>query len=139
METLTTPTGRGTVRMIGLIVAKDGMTHEEFTERWLRHGELIRSMDYVQKNILKYEQYHLDTSIPAEHRASLVECSGMAIMEADSLDKILGIFTSKEFLAKGVVDEETFLNREKSRMYPAFTLTVLDNDRPTVGSEKASH
>ncbi|KZV78569.1 hypothetical protein EXIGLDRAFT_783616 [Exidia glandulosa HHB12029] len=46
----------GSVRMIGLIAAKDGMTHEEFTKRWLKHGELIRSMEYVQKNILKYEQ-----------------------------------------------------------------------------------
>lgn len=59
----------------------------------------------------------------------MVACSGIAIMEADSLDNILGIFTSEEFLTKVKPDEETFLDREKSRMFPAFAATIINRER----------
>jgi hypothetical protein len=44
------------VRIISTVTAKPGMTQEDFNKRWLQHGHLFRSMDYVQKNVIRYEQ-----------------------------------------------------------------------------------
>ena len=51
------------VRMIGLITAKPGMSLEAFDKRWLQHGELIRSLGVIKRNIVKYEQVHFPADV----------------------------------------------------------------------------
>lgn len=45
------------VRVICLVVPKEGLNFEDFDEYWLKwHGPLFASLSIVKKNLIKYEQ-----------------------------------------------------------------------------------
>jgi hypothetical protein len=58
----------------------------------------------------------------------LIKCSGITITEADSLEQILGIFKTEEYITKCVADEETFIDRSKTLFFPSFVATFVDRE-----------
>lgn len=62
------------VRVIGLMAKKPGMTDDEFYTYWREvHGPLFANMEITKKNILKYEQVQLASSVAdLSHTRSLI-------------------------------------------------------------------
>ncbi|KAF5344905.1 hypothetical protein D9758_011552 [Tetrapyrgos nigripes] len=109
------------VRMLGLIYKNPSISREEFDRYWLEHhSQLFLSLDIVKKNLLKYEQLHINqqTKDLQSLGAALIECDGVAIIEAESYEKLLELFNDAQFKAIVEPDEEKFLDRSKTRSVP---------------------
>ncbi|OBZ68169.1 hypothetical protein A0H81_11815 [Grifola frondosa] len=74
-----------------------------FDRYWLDvHAGVFSSIAIVKKNLLKYEQFHIDTAyneqIAAQNTAQTASpFRGIAIFEATSLEKIFEIFDDEEY------------------------------------------
>jgi len=103
------------VRMVGFLHPKEGVSYEDFSDYWLNsHGETVMSLKVVQKNILKYEQFHFDPVVNDQLAAQGVHklpYYGMGIFEAESYAKLMEIFTDVEYLERVVANEEKFFDR----------------------------
>ncbi|THH28519.1 hypothetical protein EUX98_g5670 [Antrodiella citrinella] len=118
------------IRVIGLIHPKEGISHEEFSTYWLNtHSQVFLSLPVVQRNILKYEQYHFNQTVNAQLAAlgtHLPSAHGLAILEAESLDKLMEIFADPEFAEKVAPDEERFLDRTLTEAAATNYVTFVD-------------
>ena len=113
---------------------------EEFQDYWLNHhGKLFSSLAVVKRNVLKYEQvstppptplspafeksmltlrrwqFHINSKLTEPIVAQIPgyvppPYSGMAIFEAESMEKIFEIFTDEEYLRLVRPDEEKFIS-----------------------------
>ncbi|KAI8968612.1 hypothetical protein BD414DRAFT_504244 [Trametes punicea] len=90
------------VRLAVLMAPKPGLSFEEFDRYWLDvHANVFSSIAVAKRNLLKYEQFHLDRNYddivaaqtPAKSKSPF---RGIAIFEATSLDKIFEIFQDEE-------------------------------------------
>jgi hypothetical protein len=71
---------------------------------------------------------HLDETLPDEFRPMLIQCSGIGITEADSLEQLLGILKTEDYITKIVADEEEFIDRSKTLVFPSFVATFVDRE-----------
>ncbi|KIY73136.1 hypothetical protein CYLTODRAFT_485846 [Cylindrobasidium torrendii FP15055 ss-10] len=118
------------VRFVGLLTRKEGLTKDEFMERWEKHGQLIKNSVFSQ-SILVYEQYHIDDKLREalkEGGVLVADCDGIGIMEVESVEKFNAAMSSEEYATIISVDEETFLNRAKTVVIPAAMSTFIGND-----------
>ncbi|KAK7451672.1 hypothetical protein VKT23_012349 [Stygiomarasmius scandens] len=118
------------VRTLGLITKKPSISQEEFERHWLeKHSKLVLSLDIVQKNLLKYEQLHVNEqtkSLLQSLGLTLIDCDGIGILEAESYEKLFEVFNDPEFKAVIGSDEERFLDRSKTRMIPLDFIAFID-------------
>ncbi|THU80255.1 hypothetical protein K435DRAFT_607717, partial [Dendrothele bispora CBS 962.96] len=118
------------VRMLGLITKNPSISQEEFERHWFeQHSQLILSLDIVKKNLLKYEQLHVNqnTRILLQGlNVPLIDCDGVGVFEAESYEKIFEVFNDPEFKAIIEPDEERFLDRAKTRVIPLDFLAFID-------------
>ncbi|KAF5365115.1 hypothetical protein D9758_011027 [Tetrapyrgos nigripes] len=103
---------------------------EEFDRYWLEHhSQLFLSLDIVKKNVLKYEQLHINQQTKALLQSlgvALIECDGVGLIEAETYDKIFEVFNDAQFKALIEPDEENFLDRSKTRSIPLDFVAFID-------------
>ncbi|KAI0718984.1 hypothetical protein C8T65DRAFT_569796 [Cerioporus squamosus] len=120
------------VRLVVLMAPKPGLSFEEFDRYWLDvHANVFSSIPIAKRNLLKYEQFHLDPKYDGVIAASSLAKSkslfrGIAIFEATSLDKIFEIFQDKDYLEKVVPDELKFFDHENAQMLAGPFATIID-------------
>ncbi|THU98420.1 hypothetical protein K435DRAFT_856659 [Dendrothele bispora CBS 962.96] len=118
------------VRMLVLITKKPSISHEEFERHWFeQHSQVMLSLDAAKKNLLKYEQLHINANTKAllqTLNAPLIDCDGAAILEAESYETLFKVFNDPEFKAATEADEERFLDRSKLRILPLDFLAFID-------------
>ncbi|EJF65176.1 hypothetical protein DICSQDRAFT_42028, partial [Dichomitus squalens LYAD-421 SS1] len=110
------------VRLAVLMAPKPGLCFEEFDRYWLDvHANVFSSIAIAKRNLLKYEQFHLDPKyddvIAAQSLAkSKSPFRGIAIFEATTLEKIFEIFQDEEYLRVVVPDELKFFDHENAQI-----------------------
>ncbi|KAI0633464.1 hypothetical protein C8Q77DRAFT_1073323 [Trametes polyzona] len=120
------------VRLAVLMAPKPGLSFEEFDRYWLDvHANVFSSIAIAKRNLLKYEQFHLDRSydsVLATHRLAKTptQFRGIAIFEATSIDKILEIFEDEEYLRVVVPDEQEFFDPEKAQILAGPFASIID-------------
>ncbi|KAI0661438.1 hypothetical protein C8Q70DRAFT_911484 [Cubamyces menziesii] len=120
------------VRLAVLMAPKPGLSFEEFDRYWLDvHAEVFSSIAIAKRNLLKYEQFHLDSKyddiIAAQTLAkSKSPFRGIAIFEATSLDKIFEIFRDEEYLRVVVPDEHKFFDHENAQILAGPFATIIN-------------
>ncbi|KAJ7475960.1 hypothetical protein FB451DRAFT_263796 [Mycena latifolia] len=119
------------VRLAILLKRKSTLTEEEFSQYWSgTHAALFSSVDIVKKNLIKYEQAHVNQSVLMQlvqaMGAPMSEWDGMVIFEGESYAKIFEVFQSEEYNRIVVPDEENFLDRQGAQMLPLDLFTVID-------------
>ncbi|KAI0779858.1 hypothetical protein C8Q74DRAFT_1367678 [Fomes fomentarius] len=128
----TTPSLRSDrVRLIILISPKPELSLEEFQDYWLNtHSKLFTSVAIVKKNLTKYEQFHITPSYTAPITSMIPGYSappfaGIAIFEAESLEKIYEVFQDEEYTRVVIPDEEKFFIRKDVQFLGGPYATIL--------------
>ncbi|TBU29488.1 hypothetical protein BD309DRAFT_149752 [Dichomitus squalens] len=120
------------VRLAVLMAPKPGLSFEEFDRYWLDvHANVFSSIAIAKRNLLKYEQFHLDPKyddvIAAQSLAkSKSPFRGIAIFEATTLEKIFEIFQDEEYLRVVVPDELKFFDHENAQILAGPFATIID-------------
>ncbi|KAI0829731.1 hypothetical protein BC628DRAFT_1408560 [Trametes gibbosa] len=120
------------VRLVVLMAPKPGLSFEEFDRYWLDvHAKVFSSIAIAERNLLKYEQFHLDPTyhdvVAAQTLAkSQTRFRGIAVFEATSLDKIFEIFQDEEYLRVVVPDEHKFFDHENAQILAGPFATIID-------------
>ncbi|KAF5365114.1 hypothetical protein D9758_011026 [Tetrapyrgos nigripes] len=128
---MSTPTLRADrVRLLSLIKQNPSISREEFDRYWLEHhSQLFLSLDIVKRNILKYEQLHVNQKTRKLFQSlgvASIDCDGAALFEAESYEKIFELINDSQFQAIAIPDEEKFIDRSKTRMIPLDFVGFLD-------------
>ncbi|KAI0702934.1 hypothetical protein C8T65DRAFT_655135 [Cerioporus squamosus] len=125
----TSPSDR--VRLAILISPKPGMTPDECRSYWRsNHFKVFSSIAVVKRNLLKYEQFHFDPKYTAAMTAMIPGYKpppffGMAIFEAETMDKIAEVFQDEEYNRVVVPDEERFMSRKDALIVGGPTVTII--------------
>ncbi|KAI0769380.1 hypothetical protein BD413DRAFT_604961 [Trametes elegans] len=120
------------VRLAVLMAPKPGLSFEEFDRYWLNvHANIFSSIAIAKKNLLKYEQFHLDPAYESVIEAQSLAKSksrfrGIAIFEATSLDKIFEVFQDEEYLRVVVPDENNFFDHENAQILAGPFASIID-------------
>ncbi|KAF5385131.1 hypothetical protein D9615_000970 [Tricholomella constricta] len=118
------------VRVIVFLKRKPGLTKEEFSRYWQGpHAELFMSLDIVKKNVIKYEQAHVnDKYITAPQAMGLTapDWDGLVVLDGESYDKLFEIFLSEEYARIVAPDEEHFIDRPKCQILPLDLFTAIE-------------
>ncbi|KII84841.1 hypothetical protein PLICRDRAFT_45648 [Plicaturopsis crispa FD-325 SS-3] len=116
------------VRMVVLVRRKEGISREEFARYWVgQHSQLFAGLAVTKKNILKYEQGHVDSDMERSLGAiggEPYDC--FSFVEAESFEKMAAVLSDEEFLNTIPQDEEKWLDRSATRFFPLNIATVLD-------------
>ncbi|KAI0645369.1 hypothetical protein C8Q79DRAFT_911072 [Trametes meyenii] len=119
-------------RLSMLLVPKKGLTPKEFRRHWIEnHAPLFSSLPIVKKNLLKYEQYHIDNATTAivarRFQQEPTAWAGQVIFEAESLEKILEVFEDEEYQRVVVPDEQMFVERTEILPLVGQYATIIGN------------
>ncbi|THU99636.1 hypothetical protein K435DRAFT_658591 [Dendrothele bispora CBS 962.96] len=118
------------VRMLVLMTKNPSVSREEFERHWFeKHSQLILSQGIVKKNLLKYEQLHVNENariLLQQLNVPLIDCDGAVIFETESYEKFFETFNDPEFKAIIEPDEEHFLDPSKTRVIPLDFLAFID-------------
>ncbi|KAI1211365.1 EthD domain-containing protein [Annulohypoxylon truncatum] len=111
-----TPTSNNNrlVKITLFIKKKDSISHEEFHRYWSEeHSKIFLSLPISRRNLVKYSQYHSDTSIDLTRFGfnNMLGYDGVASLWANSFEELLAIFTSEDFRKTLLPDEDRFINR----------------------------
>ncbi|XXG96009.1 hypothetical protein Hte_002286 [Hypoxylon texense] len=108
----TTTKGNWLVKITFFIKKKDGLSDEEFHKHWSEnHAEIFLSVPIARQNIVKYSQFHSDSSVNlAPYGIGMAGFDGGANMWAYSLEDVFAVFKDEEYLRVVRPDEEQFLN-----------------------------
>ncbi|SJL13636.1 uncharacterized protein ARMOST_17083 [Armillaria ostoyae] len=136
MATGTIQTDR--VRVALLFKRKEGLTLEEFYHQWFEGlSKMLLSSPIFVDNVLKYEQLRIDSEAAAMLKAVGFEppeqWDGMALLEAESFEKIFAIFQSEEYKTTIGPYEDQFLQRKAAQIFPlkfAVFLDKTESNRP---------
>ncbi|KAJ8488910.1 hypothetical protein ONZ51_g3270 [Trametes cubensis] len=117
---------------------KEGMSAEDFRAHWLgTHAPLFLSVQIVRANLLKYEQFYADAvptattaqiaaTIGQESNSVLPTGGGVALLEAETPEKILEIFKDEEFLRVAAPDQANFINHDTVRVLFGHYVTIVE-------------
>ncbi|KAF5385132.1 hypothetical protein D9615_000971 [Tricholomella constricta] len=119
------------VRIIIFVKRKPGLSKEEFSRYWKGpHAELFTSLETVKKNVIKYEQAHVNDKYITAPQAMAMgltapDWDGFAVFDAESYDKLFEVFSSEEYAKIAVPDEENFIDRPKFQILPLDLFTPI--------------
>ncbi|KAL8951900.1 MAG: hypothetical protein Q9222_002145 [Ikaeria aurantiellina] len=112
---------------------KKGMSFDDFDKYWREtHAKVACELPIFQRNILKYEQIHVDRSSLQSWKDDghqVTDYDGIVVLEAESEEKIREVFQDKEYLEKLAPNEAEFSERMSFTMMPANVVTVMDKTR----------
>ncbi|KAI0330151.1 hypothetical protein GY45DRAFT_1324034 [Cubamyces sp. BRFM 1775] len=123
-------------RMTILAAPKDGVSQEEFsTYLKEKHAPLFLSIAISKRNLLKYEQFHVDSKLTTTLNASAdwhesgsthPKFWALAVLEAESPEKILEIFQDEEYLRVVAPDESVVCDRAGSYILAGYYVTLFE-------------
>ncbi|KAH9892881.1 hypothetical protein C8Q73DRAFT_76278 [Cubamyces lactineus] len=128
-------------RLMFFFAPKEGMSVEDFRAHWSEtHAPLFLSAKIVRTNLTKYEQFYVDTDPDAaaaqitsvlsqngtENSFAPTKGGGVAILEAETPEKILEIFKDEEFLRVVAPDQEKFIDRGSMRVLSGQYATIYE-------------
>ncbi|KAJ6114110.1 hypothetical protein N7512_007555 [Penicillium capsulatum] len=126
------------LRMTLLMKRKEGMSAEEFRRYWAEvHAAKFLSVSLVKDHLVKYQRFYslLDLVSSASssnfHTPSVSrtdEFDGGAEFWAESMEDLEAVFASQEYYEKVYLDEDNFLDREKSRTLIGWEDVSLKNN-----------
>ncbi|XDG05820.1 hypothetical protein ABKA04_005435 [Annulohypoxylon sp. FPYF3050] len=93
---------------------EDGDMNLSETSWSQEHSKVFLSNPIARRNLVKYSQFHADS--PTDLRQfgiGMLSYDGAASMWAKSLEELLEVFNSEEYLKTVVPDEEKFMNRSE--------------------------
>ncbi|KAL8998359.1 MAG: hypothetical protein Q9169_002572 [Polycauliona sp. 2 TL-2023] len=112
---------------------KTGMSFEDFDTYWREtHAKVACELPIFKKNILKYEQIHIDHSSAQSWRDDghkVTDYDGIVVLEAECEEDIRAVFRDEEYLAKLAPNEAEFSERSSFVMMPARMVTVMDKTK----------
>ncbi|KAI0330149.1 hypothetical protein GY45DRAFT_1324032 [Cubamyces sp. BRFM 1775] len=125
-------------RLMVSFAPKEGVSMEDFRAHWSgTHARLFLSLMIVRTNILKYEQFYVDAGSSAtmaqiaavlgrENNSTLPAGGGVAVLEAETPEKILAIFKDEEFLRVVAPDQESFIDGSSMRVLSGHYTTMFE-------------
>ncbi|KAI5866040.1 hypothetical protein GGS23DRAFT_594194 [Durotheca rogersii] len=118
--------GDGLIKVTFFITRKDGVSAEAFHEYWSqRHAQAFLSVPIIRKNVVKYSQFHADSSVDlAKFGVGVASYDGVASVWARSLDELAAVYTDAEYLKAVIPDEEKYFDRGK-----VVTMVGWDEDK----------
>ncbi|KAK0465921.1 uncharacterized protein EV420DRAFT_801392 [Desarmillaria tabescens] len=135
MATGTIQTDR--IRVVLLFKRKEGLTLDEFYQHWFEGlSKMLLASPIFTDNVLKYEQLRIDNETMAMLKTvgfepPEPEWDGMALLEAESFDKIFSIFQSEEYKTVIGPYEDKFLERKAAQIFPLKFAVFLDETKST--------
>ncbi|KAJ6609203.1 hypothetical protein B0H10DRAFT_1814201, partial [Mycena sp. CBHHK59/15] len=121
------------VRLVALIKRKSTLSKEEFSRLVLvwKTWRSIFVLDIVKTNLVKYEQVRpLGAPLSSQFKnmgAPMTDWDGMAIFRRELCQDLRGlVFQSEEYAKVVIPDEEQFLGRKGSQLFPLDLITVID-------------
>ncbi|KAI4189222.1 MAG: hypothetical protein L6R41_001602 [Letrouitia leprolyta] len=106
------------------------MSFEDFDTYWREtHAKVACELPIFKKNILKYEQIHVDRTSAQSWRDDghqVTDYDGIVVLEAESEEKIREVFRDKEYLEKLAPNEAEFSERKSFVMMPSRVVTIMD-------------
>ncbi|KAI0169314.1 EthD domain-containing protein [Hypoxylon sp. FL1284] len=88
---------------------KEGLSEEEFHRYWSNdHIKLLRTVEPFKKYIVKYSQFHVDTSM-GQGVPKIEGIDGIAQFWVKSVEDLFALVTSEEYLTIVKPDEEKFV------------------------------
>ncbi|KAJ8090225.1 hypothetical protein PM082_018821 [Marasmius tenuissimus] len=123
----------GRVRMMMWFRKNANMTFQQFSDHWrVPHTDLFLNTAAVKKNMLRYEQLHVNQEWKAKFAAqgyNVPNYDGIMIAEAATMDKILECFSNDEYNDIVLPDSFTFSDMN-SAVYGAFDIASTINKEP---------
>ncbi|KAH9855141.1 hypothetical protein C2E23DRAFT_866797 [Lenzites betulinus] len=120
-----------TVRIVGWLCKKPGMSMEDFFAYWRDvHGPMFSNLEIVKKNITKYEQHHytnaFDAGLSVHGYCPPGDRIGIAVFEARCYEDIFEVFASEEYKSTVYLDELNLFDRKNCVFFPGETVTFID-------------
>ncbi|KAF3049716.1 hypothetical protein E8E11_008079 [Didymella keratinophila] len=113
------------IRVTVLMKRRDKESPEEFRKYWAEtHGPKFLSVSLVEEHLVRYQRFYSSSELVSIanmrklHLPSLSiqdEFDGAAEFWAPSMEDLEAVFSSQEYYEKVYLDENNFLDREKSR------------------------
>ncbi|KAF9261350.1 hypothetical protein L218DRAFT_503674 [Marasmius fiardii PR-910] len=105
------------VRVLFFLQKNDGKTFEEWSHYWSHnHAQIFSSLDIVKKNILRYEELHVNQEwkekLVQSGKVKVPNFDGIAVLEAESLEKIVEVVQHPDWTEKVIADGKTLFNLE---------------------------
>ncbi|KAL0058982.1 hypothetical protein AAF712_014319 [Marasmius tenuissimus] len=124
----------GRVRMMMWFRRNPNMTFQEFSDHWrLAHADLFLNTAAVKRNMLKYEQLHVNQEWKqkfASEGYNVPDYDGIMIAEAATMDKVLECFSNDEYNDTALPDSFTFSD-VTSAVYGAFDIAESISKEPS--------
>ncbi|KAL0061311.1 hypothetical protein AAF712_011889 [Marasmius tenuissimus] len=123
----------GRVRMMMWFRKNSNMTFQEFSDHWrLPHTDLFLNTAAVKRNMLKYEQLHVNQEWKqkfASEGYNVPDFDGIMIAEAATMDKVLECFSNDEY--NDIVLPDSFIFSDMtSAVYGAFDIANSIDKEP---------
>ncbi|KAF8899392.1 hypothetical protein BD779DRAFT_1667065 [Infundibulicybe gibba] len=116
------------VRLAFYLTRRDNYTHEEWSEYWANtHSKIFTSIPIVQKNLLRYEQAHVNETTTAAFQAlgfPIATYDGVAIFEPPASTS----FWSDDYKNIAIPNESIFVDRPKGLALPFDIIEFIDRD-----------
>ncbi|KAJ8090914.1 hypothetical protein PM082_024838 [Marasmius tenuissimus] len=120
-------------RMLMYFTRNTNMTFQEFSDYWRGpHARLFLNTTMVQKNLLRYEQLHVNQEWKQKLRdqgAKVPEFDGIMVAEATTMDKIFETFNNEEYNEIVIPDSLKFSNFTTA-LYAGFKITTVFDKLP---------
>ncbi|KAJ8083476.1 hypothetical protein PM082_009350 [Marasmius tenuissimus] len=123
----------GRVRMMMWFRKNPNMSFKDFSDHWrLPHTDLFLNTAAVKRNMLKYEQLHVNQEWKQKLIAqgyNVPNFDGIMIAEAATMDKVLECFSNDEY--NDIVLPDSFIFSDMtSAVYGAFDIATSINKEP---------
>ncbi|KAF7350074.1 Ethyl tert-butyl ether degradation [Mycena venus] len=127
---MTTPVRSERVRIAIFVKRKSGMSKEEFSHYWAEvHGPQFMALDVAKRNVLKYEQAHLNDEMVRIFGAGgfpMPDYDGIAILEGESYPKLMKVSQSEKVQNFMREDSENFMDAAAMQYLPLDTISFTD-------------
>ncbi|KAI5825109.1 hypothetical protein K523DRAFT_251805 [Schizophyllum commune Tattone D] len=111
------------VRLVYLVKRRKDLTHEEFSDYWLKvHSKIFAGSSVAHQYMSRYEQMHPSVATQKiwqeKYGIRSTTFDGVGLFEADSFEDIRKVFDSEEYKTNILPDEYKFLDQDGCQIIP---------------------
>ncbi|KAL0569240.1 hypothetical protein V5O48_012727 [Marasmius crinis-equi] len=118
-------------KLLFFLQKKEDLSYEEFSRYWIEdHAPIFLGLDIVKKNILFYEQLHVNQEVKKQMQsvgAPVADYDGVVVFEGESLQKLQEVVQHPEYVEKVVGDGKKLFNLETIRHGAYEVATIFDD------------
>lgn len=117
----------GRAQLIVQMTKKEGLSREDFEKYWLEeHSKILTGFEPAKEGLSKHEQLHVHI-LESHPEVKPTEWDGIALFEAESIEKIGSILSSEEYRALAEPDQAKFLDKKRGFL-PVDVAVLMDQD-----------